>query len=367
MRSLLLSVLALSFACAPVRGETKESSSSKTKLIDELTIPSIPEWTDRYADGKKGDVRFFNLTKIMKRFDVDRLGAIEIQNTYRDLTRADIQKAGDLGLQEAVRIVKSGTLESGVDRAALKSARFIVIFDLDETLYDQYYGGGETCNTHAYKRDNGQMKYIYMVPGWQNAIKSLVALGGKVVIFSANLDDTTLGNLGKIELDGKALTESPLISGIMTNSHLIQQEKTEPPGSEKKPRKGRPVIEPSKDLRFFDESLSRVIIVDDNPLRLFQFKNTRIFKKFHADTYCKTEDTVLKGSYDSAMAVVVAEVKESVAYMDKHPGVDFKTAYLPYTALGQTTLRFLTAGNVRTPAQAMDHIRRNPSVVDKRY
>ena len=53
-------------------------------------------------------------------------------------------KGGDLGLQEAVRIVKSGTLESGVDRAALKSARFIVIFDPDETLYDQYYGGGET-------------------------------------------------------------------------------------------------------------------------------------------------------------------------------------------------------------------------------
>ena len=52
MRTLLLSVLAFSFACAPVRGETKESSN--TKLIDALTIPSIPEWTDRYADGKKG-------------------------------------------------------------------------------------------------------------------------------------------------------------------------------------------------------------------------------------------------------------------------------------------------------------------------
>ena len=76
----------------------------------------------------------------MKRFDVDRLGAVEIQNTYRDLTRADIKKAGDAGLQEAVRMVKSGTLESGVDRAALKGARFIVVFDLDETLYDQYYG-----------------------------------------------------------------------------------------------------------------------------------------------------------------------------------------------------------------------------------
>ena len=40
--------------------------------------------------------------------------------------------------------------------------------------------------------------------------------------------------------------------------------------------------------------------------------------------------------------------QESVAYMDKHPGVDFQ-AYLPYTALGQTTLRFLTAGNVTHP------------------
>ena len=129
--------------------------------------------------------------------------------------------------------------------------------------------GRRELQYYAYKRDNGKMKYIYMVPGWQKTIKALVALGGKVVIFSANLDDTTLGNLSKIELDGKALTDSPLISGIMTNSHLIQQEKTEPPGSEKKPRKGRPVIEPSKDLRFFDELLSRVIIVDDNPLRLF--------------------------------------------------------------------------------------------------
>ena len=75
--------------------------------------------------------------------------------------------------------------------------------------------------------------------------------------------------------------------------------------------------------------------------------------------------TLASGS--NQLPVVLAEVKESVAYMDKHPGVDFQTAYLPYTALGQTTLRFLTAGNVRTPAQAMDHIRRNPSVVDKRY
>ena len=73
-----------------------------------------------------------------------------------------------------------------------------------------------------------------------------------------------------------------MVAGIMTNSHLIQQRKTEPPGSVDKPSKGRPVLKPSKDLRHFDPSLKNVIIVDDNPLRLFQFGNTRVFKKFHA-------------------------------------------------------------------------------------
>ena len=113
------------------------------------------------------------------------------------------------------------------------------------------------------------MKYIQAVPGWIEAIKKIVALGGKVVLFSANLDDTTLENLEHMKIDDVPLTKNPLISGIMTNSHLIQQEKTEPPGSHMTPRKGRPVIEPSKDLRHFDPSLERVIIVDDNPLRLF--------------------------------------------------------------------------------------------------
>ena len=72
---------------------------------------------------------------------------------------------------------------------------------------------------------------------------------------------------GAPKADGVPLTQSEHIAGIMTNSHLIRQEKTELRGARVKPR-GRPVLE-MKDLRPFDESLERVIIVDDNPLRPF--------------------------------------------------------------------------------------------------
>ncbi|MBV72216.1 MAG: hypothetical protein CMH52_12900 [Myxococcales bacterium] len=365
MRSLFSCLLLTFFACGHAKSETKSKTSDP--VIDSLTIPAIPEWTDRYADGKQGDVRFFNLSEVMRRFKVDRLGAVEIQNTYRDLTRANPDMAGDKGLMAAVKRVQSGTLESGIDRDELQKAPFIVVFDLDETLYDQYYGGGDKCHSVAYRRSNGKMKYIHMVPGWAETIRSVVEMGGRVVLFSANLDKTTLDNLAQIKLDGQPLTASPLISGIMTNSHLTQQEKTEAPGSPSQPRKGRPVVEPSKDLRHFDPSLERVIIVDDNPLRLFQFQNIRVFKKFHADTYCKTTDPVLKNSYDRAMSVVVAEITETVSYMKANPNTGFKVAYLPYTPLGQTAMTFLMTGQTWTADKARAHLRKNPSIVDKRY
>jgi hypothetical protein len=360
-----LALLTLCLACATAGSKVKDTAS--TALLDELTIPGIPEWTDRYADGKKGDVRFFNLSKLMTRYGVDRLGAVEIQNTYRDLTRTDAQQSRLDALNQAVKTVKAGTLESGVDAKAMAAAPFIVVFDLDETLYDQYYAGGTDCHSFAYDRGQGKMKYIKMAPGWVETIKKIVALGGKVILFSANLDDTTLQNLEKMTLDGTALTESQLISGIMTNSHLTQQEKTEAPGSVAKPRKGRPVIEPSKDLRHFDPTLTKVIIVDDNPLRLSQFRNARVFKKFHADEYCSTKDQVLKASYDAAMSVVAAEIEESVAYMKAHSGVHFVQAYLPYTVLGQTAMTFLKTGKGWTDAEARAYLRKHPKIADKRY
>ena len=352
-------------ACGPITFVTTRDDAPPE--VAELTIPLLDEWIDRYADGKKGDVRFFNLTKVMKKYDVNRLEAVEVQNTYRDLTRTVEGIDRTDALRQAIATVKSGTLESKVDRDALSKAKFIVVFDLDDTLYDQYYAGGEACNEFSFKRSNGKMKYIQPAPGWKEIIKTIHRLDGRVIIFSANLDDTTLANLAHMKIDGKPLTESPLISGIMTNSHLIQQEKTEPPGSIEKPRKGRPVIEPSKDLRFFDESLKNVIIVDDNPLRLFQFRNTRVFKKFHADDWCTTKDEVVKAGYDVALQTVSREIEAAVEFMNANQGVPFATAYLPYTPLGQTAVKFIMDGRKWTEAQAIDYLRRNPQIADARF
>lgn len=363
LRILVISLFCI--ACGPVNNATQRDDTPPE--VAELTIPALAEWIDRYADGKKGDVRFFNLTRVMKTFNVNRLEAVEIQNTYRDLTRMNVGIDRAEALRQAVARVKAGELESGVDLKAMNEARFIVVFDLDETLYDQYHKNGKDCHTVAFKRANGKMKYIQPVPGWEATIKTVHRLGGKVVIFSANLDDTTLANLAKMTIDGKPLTESPLISGIMTNSHLIQQEKTEPPGSPESPRKGRPVIEPSKDLRFFDPTLKKVIIVDDNPLRLFQFRNIRLFKKFHADDWCTTEDETVKAAYEAAMPTVASEIEAAVEYMNANPGTPFATAYLPYTPLGQTAVQFIMDGKKWTQAQAMEFIRRNPQAVDKRF
>jgi hypothetical protein len=365
MKYLFLLFSLLSVACVPAQSQVKGSVVSTE--VRNLTIPEIPEWTDRYADGKKGDVRFFNLSKLMATYAVNRLEAVEIQNTYRDLTRANSKLNFDDALKQAVATVKGGTLESGVDLKQLQAAKFVVVFDLDDTVYDQYYPGGAACHTVAFDRGKGKMKYIKMAPGWADIFRNIVKLGGRVILFSANLDKTTLENLAQIKLDDKPLTESPLISGIMTNSHLTQQEKTEAPGSITKPRKGRPVVEPSKDLRHFDPTLKHVIIVDDNPLRLSQFRNVRVFKKFHADEYCTTTDPDLKASYDAAMSVVSAEIQESVRYMDTHEGVSFAEAYLPYSVLGQTAFQFISTGRKWSAEKTRDYLRKHPSIVDIRY
>ncbi len=366
---LFLSACATAPECAapqtPDAAEAAPAAKAATapESVTSITIPPLDEWTDRYADGKKGDVRFFNLTKVMARYGLSRLQALEVQNHYRDLTRADAKLALGDALDQAVAKAKAGDLECGVDAKAMAAAKFIVVFDLDDTLYDQYYDGAK-CNTVAFERANGKMKHIHMVPGWEDAVRRINALGGKVVIFSANLDDRTITNLRHIQLDGKDLMSSPLIAGVFTNSHLIQQEKTEPPGSAEKPRKGRPVLEPSKDLRPLDESLERIIIVDDNPLRLFQFRNVRVFKKFHADHYCG--DPEFKKTFDGVMGALVKEIEDSVAHMDANPGTSFVTAYLPFSQLGRIAVRFVMEGRGLTLVQAVEYVRKHPGVVDKR-
>ena len=332
--------------------------------LDALTVPPIPEWTDRYADGKKGDVRFFNISRLMDTYQLSRVQAVELQNQYRDLTRTDANMIGQTGFDRALSAVRASSFESRLDVEGLKAAKFVVVFDLDDTLFDQYYGGGESCNTHSYVKADGKTKYVH--DSWMGCDhQEINTLGDKVVI-AGKLDDRTIELLSHVKLDELPITKQ-IDQRHHDHSFLIQQEKTERPGSVDKPRKGRPVIEPSKDMRFFDESLSKVVIVDDNPLRLFQFRNVRVFKKFHADHYCTTKNAVEKRAIEKGMGVVAKEIRWAAAQVERNPKLDFARAYLPFTALGEITVSWLRSTHDWDAEKAWLYVVEHPEMVDQRF
>lgn len=324
-----------------------------------MTLPARPDWMDKYAYTAP-DARFFDIDALMKTHGLDRARAVELQNHFRDLTRQSPQ--GDRGTQyaEALRRAKAGEFQDGRDPARLAKAPFIVVFDLDETLYDQSIEDAavaKACHDLEVPVDGKPPRLIKLNPGWADAIRRIDALGGEVVLFSANVDDTTWANARVWMLDGVPIHQHPAVAAFMTNSHLVLQPK----------QAGQPVVEPSKDLRIVDPELSRTIIVDDNPLRLFQFRNTRVLKKFDADAYCVTRDTVEKRAHERGLTVVVDELEESLRYMKAHPGVTFAQAYLPYTTLGQHAVGWLRTAGKRSETQAIAHLRAHPELADAKF
>lgn len=330
-----------------------------------VSVPARPDWMDKYATLNTGDMRFFNISAVMTTYGLSRLQAVELQNHYRDASRDQPKGDPESWLATARAALDKEGFESGIDAKALAAARFIVVFDLDDTLYDQYYDG--RCHDVTFARaKGGKPVHIKMVPGWSSAIRRINDLGGKVVIFSANRDTPTRENLEHIKLDGVPLLGHPLIAGVMTNSYLIVQSKHEGKGAAN-PLKGRPVIDPAKDLRLFDESLGKVIIVDDNPTRLFQLKNTRLFKKFHGDHYCSADDAALNQAWDAALPRVISEIEDTLAWMDAGSDRSFAQGYLPYSMLGRVAFDALVQGAQMSPAEAIAHLRAHPELVDRKF
>ncbi len=335
-----------------------DSVAVDTDPLSVVVLPQMPLWTDKYSKTQDDMGRFFRIEALMEEHGFSRLQAVEVQNHFRDLQRQEPGRSEVAHLQQAVRLVKGGVHESGLNAKKLEEARFIVVFDLDDTLYDQYYPAevASTCHT-AHFQQAGRDKFIQMAPGWDSVLRAVSELGGASVIFSANLDEPTLDNLGHIELGDTSLRDSPLISGVMTNSFLIMQHKSD----------GRPVSTPSKDLRIVDETLDRVIIVDDNPTRLFQFANTRVFRKFHADDWCATtEQDPHNRALHFTMREVELEIRESATAMTELD-LPFATAYLPYSATGRLAVDALMQGNDWSHEQAALHLRKHPDLADRAF
>jgi len=342
---------------------TPSATAKPASELDEITIPARPDWADKYAGEAKGDPRFFDITALHSRYGLDRARAVELQNHYRDLTRA--QPDGDRSAQfaEALARAKQGTFEDRRDLDRLRTARFIVVFDLDDTLYDQFYAPAvaEKCADLDVDYGGGVKRKIKLAPGAAVALDRVAALGGAVVVFSAAPDEPVMANLRAWSFGGRPLLEHPAIAGVLSNSHLVLQGKHEGTGASD-PRRGRPVVEPSKDLRIFDEALARAILVDDNPLRVFQHRNLRLVKKFDADLYCTTKDAKVKKAFERALPEVVEEIEESVRWMKANTS-DFATAYLPYSQLGRVAVGFLRDAGMSERA-AIEYVRKHPDVVD---
>ncbi len=330
----------------------------QTHPLDAVSVPDLPMWTNKYAKTRDDFGRFFSMAALMDEYGLSRLQSIELQNHYRDLHRADPDGREVDQFAEALRRVQAKEFESGIDPVRIQNAPFVVVFDLDDTLYDQYAPAidGDTCTPMSRETEKGT-KTIYMAPGWQSIIKTIRELDGEVVLFSANVDAPTRLNLKHIDLAGKPLLGHPDIAGVMTNSYLTLQEKSA----------GRPVSEPSKDLRFFDEELRKVIIVDDNPTRLFQPANTRLFRKLHAEDLCAADpDAKQRAAMLSAMPTVEREIRESVTSMsDLH--IDFATAYLPYTQIGRVAVQALVDGTEMPFEEAVLYLRQHPELADLRF
>lgn len=360
----------------PVGPQLAAPAAVDSRQLDAYTIPPLPDWADRYAGTDLGaDVRFFRMKKLMTDFGISRFEAVEVQNHYRDLTAAGTP--GVQAFQKALAEVKAGNLGSGVSMAKLRSAPFIVVYDLDETLYQAFYKSGArgpAWRDFAFT-SRGQESYVKLRPGWERAIQRVHELGGLVLLFTARSDDVAEAAIANWTLNGKNIRQ--VVDGVLSKSHLVLQEKSD----------GDPIVTPSKDLRIFDETLERVILIDDNPRRVVQHNRQRLVKKFQADIYLEAKNSaqpagLVTASFERTLSVVVREIEESVAYARAHArpaaataataaatrpaaaaGVGFAGAYLPYTMLGQAAMEALMQSGLK-PEAARQYIREHPSYVE---
>jgi len=328
------------------------------------TIPARPAWTDRYADEVIGDGRFFNMTALMSEHGLGRALAVELQNHYRDLSRAEPNGDPVAHFEAALAKAKDQAYEGRRDTDKIAKASFVVVFDLDDTLYDQSLAATHVSCADVTIGHGEKQRRIKLTPGAGTALDRVAALGGAVVIFTAAPDERSLENLREWHFGGKPLPDHPAISGVLTNSHLVLQDKREGDGA-KDPKRGQPVIEPAKDLRIFDESLERVILVDDNPLRTFQPRNLRVVKKFDGDAYCSTTDTKLKKAFEQTLPEVVTEIEDSLRWAKQNKAT-FATAFLPYSQLGRIAVDFLRGAGMSERA-AIVYVRTHPEIVDRAF
>jgi hypothetical protein len=347
--------------------------------LSEYILEPMPSWySERYTRGH------LDINKMIKD-GYTRLEATEIQNQMKDLldndpVYAEMESKGQTyemirrkdqfilqALEIAIKNVKEKKyFESGFVPETLKDNEFYVVFDLDETLLVQWYDSGlKGPEYYDYKVpvvDNilrpvlTSPDYFSLTPGFAKAIKDIREIPGNkgIIFFSAKLDPAAQSVMDQIKIDGKPIRS--FLNGVFTRNYLIREQ--EPPKL-------------SKDLRIFDESLKRVILIDDNPSRILdrQKKNLREFPKYNPDEYLKaknvTKDKKITGYFENLLPVVVSEIKEAAEYSRKNK-IPFAEAYYPYTADAQTELLMIQEQGASLK-DALDIVRKNNKLFEPKF
>lgn len=329
------------------------STSYSQDLVSSYELVKFPDWSDAFNDLHKPEVLYMRIDKIMKDFEMTRMEAITVQRQYREGIENNPLADRQLLFDTAVRNVRDGKL-GRTNKDKILNAKFIVVFDLDETLYDQGLKSDNKCNNISYNF-MGKEKKILTVKNIKSIVTKINQLGGEVAIFSANQTKLTEQNVKEWKNEeGLSVFSMPEIVAVLTTKELVQQPK----------ETGYVVTTTSKDLRFFDEKLEKVIIVDDNPNRIFQQRNVRAVKKLDGDEYCSSPGT--RRLYDNIIPDVISEIEDSVVYMILN-NISFVSAFLPYSLTGRMTVDLIMSTENLTREAAVEKVRQNPNLVDLHF
>ena len=180
-----------------------------------------------------------------------------------------------------------------------------------------------------------------------------------IVIFSAKEDRAALDIVNKWKFSGGEPALNYL-DGVFTRNHLIVGKKVW------QPAKDLEMLDPSPDVADLkkEKALKHVILIDDNPGRVFQPKNLRAHPKFDADQYlaatkATTKKTVV-AHFDNAFVLAQDEIEESVAAA-KSLGIPFVQAYLPYSYWGTRVLANLESA-LQSRTAALRAVRSYPEL-----
>ena len=338
--------------------------------LDDVALRGIPDWVgQRHFSGDRVPLDIRRLARM------EKLGlreALEVQNHFLDMVDDPANKmTQEQRFEAALARVESGTnvYESVWNGEKIAKAPFIVVFDLDDTLFSEYYTCGnkgekyrdiklqDTCLNPAYSLgDRACGNCIKFAPGWKRAIERVKAHGGAVVIFTAKRDPRAHLVMSRWMWDEKTpLLE--VIDGFLTKNHLTLV-----------PKRGRKAgrIREMKDLQLIDPSLERIVLVDDSPGHTFQPLNVRPVQRFLPDSYlADSTPAQLRKMYENTLGDAVDDILDSAEYARTN-GVCFAAAFRPYSLVGRYALYDLVdTGLSRAAAVAL--LRKHPEVIEDKF